>query len=37
MGPETDNSDWKKQADHDGMEANNLYASIRLTVMFALS
>jgi len=37
MGPNADKSDWKKQDDHDGMEANNRYASIRLTDTVALS
>jgi hypothetical protein len=37
MGSKADKSGWKKQADHDGMEANNWYVSILLTDMAALS
>jgi len=36
MGPNADKSGWKKQADHDDMEANNRYVSIRLTGKAAL-
>jgi hypothetical protein len=31
MGTNADKFGWKKQCDHDGMEANNRYVSIRLT------
>jgi len=36
MGPKADKFGWKKQADHDGMEANNRFVSIHLTCMAAL-